>query len=94
MDANNVSWGLLPRYYLGPLAEGDIQANAFVFALGFAVVLLVLYAMNKMKMLSDAFAANTKGWPHSSSSGGANNASDSGKQTWRDRVISALKQIG
>ena len=45
LDANNVSWvnPLLPALDLGPLEEGPMVASLFVFALGFAIILVVLY---------------------------------------------------
>ena len=61
MDPENVSWqnALLPK--MGLLAEGDVQTNAFFFALGLAIVFIVLFAMNKMKIISDALTTGKPG---------------------------------
>lgn len=62
LDANNVSWvnPLLPSLNLGPLAAGDLTANAFVFALGFSIVLIVIYIFKRMRILTDTFGKNGK----------------------------------
>lgn len=62
LDANNVSWvnPLLPSLNLGPLAAGDLTANAFVFALGFSVVLIVIYIFKRMRILTDTLGKNGK----------------------------------
>ena len=58
MDANNVSWysPLLPAIPYGPLTEGGAFTNAFVLALGFAMIFIVLYIAKRTQM----FIGSTK----------------------------------
>jgi len=60
VDPEHVSWqnALMPK--MGFLAEGDVQSNAFIFALGLAIVFIVLYMLNKLRAVSEAFKNNKK----------------------------------
>lgn len=63
LDAQNISWDnpLLPRLYIGPMAAEDVQVNAFIFTMGLAICFVVLYMMNKMRMLEQTiFSGNKK----------------------------------
>lgn len=62
LDAQNISWDnpLLPRLYIGPMAAEDVQANAFIFTMGLAICFVVLYMMNKMRMLEQTFSGSKK----------------------------------
>jgi len=50
LDANDVSWTspLLPALPFGPLTEGGMFTNAFIFALGFAMIFIVMYIARRM----------------------------------------------
>ena len=62
LDGNSSTWTnpLLPSLNLGPLAEGEMSANIFVFALGFSVILLIIYMFKRMRILSDTWALGRK----------------------------------
>lgn len=61
LDANNISWAnpLLPALPFGPLTEGGVFANAFVLALGFAMLFIVVYIARRMQMF---VGSNKKGY--------------------------------
>ena len=63
MDPNNVMW-THPQNVLSDklelLTQGDIQTNAFILSLGLAIVILVLYAMNKIASITQAFSGSRK----------------------------------
>ena len=42
------------------LTQGDIQTNAFIFVMGVALIMIVLYAMNKIVAISDAMSGEKK----------------------------------
>ena len=58
LDANNISWAspLLPALNFAALTEGGAFANAFVFALGLAMIFIVVYIARRMKI----FASSTQ----------------------------------
>ena len=61
LDANNVSWTnpLLPALPFGPLSEGSLFSNVFIFALGFAMIFIVMYIAKRMQMF---IGSTTKGY--------------------------------
>ena len=58
LDVNNISWAspLLPALPFGPLTQGSSFANAFILALGFAMIFIVIYIARRMQM----FVGSTK----------------------------------
>ena len=62
MDPNNISWqpqGQLDSQ-MNMMTQGDIQTNAFIFVMGVALVVIILYAINKITTLTDAFNTEKK----------------------------------